>query len=273
MYKFIIALLLCSQLSKGQDKRFIYEYNFAQDSTHLDIKEKEFLNLDIGKTGSKFYSSEIPEQDSLVKIKERPMGKYPYQGIKFLDVIIKKYPDFSIDFYTSCQKYFLVSLTKKLNWQISPEKDKFLGMSVQKATTVLYNRKWTVWFTPDIPIQDGPYFLQGLPGLIVKAEDEKKGISFTLVGIKSLSTFNIKDIPYFFRLDPIRINESALKKVLKNYYEKPTPAVTGNSEDEQRFYDDSGKEVSSAEFYRISEQSTKNALKKINNLLRWDIIK
>ena len=273
MYKIIIALLFISQLSKGQNKRFVYEYNFAQDSTHLEIKEKELLNLDIGKAGSIFYSSDVPEQDSLVKIKQRPMGKYPYQGIKFLDVIIKKYPDLGIDFYTNVQKYYMLSFAKKLDWQISTEKDKYLGMSIQKATTVLYNRKWTVWFTSEIPIQDGPYFLQGLPGLIVKAEDENKGISFTLVAIKSLSTFDIKNIPYYFRFNPIKINENTLKKVLKNYYEKPTPAITGNSEDEHHFYDDSGKEISSVEFNRTMEQNNKNALKKLNNLLRWDIIK
>ncbi len=273
MYKMIIALLLISQFSKGQNKRFIYEYNFARDSTYLEIKEKEFLNLDIGKTGSKFYASEVPEQDSLVKIKERPMGKYPYQGIKFLELIIKKYPGLSIDFYTSCQNYYRVNMTKKLDWQISPEKDQFLGMPVQKATTVLNKRKWTVWFTPDIPIQDGPYLFQGLPGLVVKAEDENKGISFTLVAIKSLSAFDIKDIPYYFRLDPISIDEDALRKVLKNYYEKPVPAFNENSGDDHRFYDNSGKELTRAEFSRMMEQSTKNALKKSNNLLRWDIIK
>lgn len=273
MYKMIIALLLISQFYKGQNKRFVYEYNFAQDSTHLEIREKELLNLDIGKTGSKFYASEVPEQDSLVKIKERPMGKYPYQGIRFLELIIKKYPEFTIDFYTSCQNYYRVTMTKKLDWQISPEKDQFLGMPVQKATTVLNKRKWTVWFTPDIPIQDGPYFFQGLPGLVVKAEDENKGVSFSLVAIKSLPAFDIKDIPYYFRLDPISIDENGLKKILKNYYEKPVPAQAGNSDDDVHYYDDSGKEVSGAEFSRISEQNNKNALKKSNNLLRWDIIK
>ena len=273
MYKIIIALLFISQFSKGQNKRFVYEYSFAQDSTHLDIKEKEFLNLDIGKTGSKFYAAEVPEQDSLFKIKERPAGKFPYQGIKFLELIIKKYPSLNMDFYTNCQNYYMVNMTKKLNWQISPDKDQFLGMPVQKATTVLNKRKWTVWFTPDIPIQDGPYFFQGLPGLVVKAEDENKGITFTLVAIKSLTAFDIKDIPYYFRFKPIAVNEDTLRKVLKNYYEKPTPPKAGDSEDTVRYYDDSGKELTRAEFSRMMEQSNKNALRKTNNLLRWDIIK
>lgn len=274
MHRIIIALLLLlNQFSKGQNKRFVYEYSFAQDSTHLDTREKELLNLDIGKTGSKFYAAEMLEQDSLVRIKERPVSKYPYQGIKFLELIIKKYPEFTIDFYTSCQNYYKVNMNKKLNWQISPEKDQFLGMPVQKATTVLNKRKWTVWFTPDIPIQDGPYLFQGLPGLVVKAEDENKGISFTLVAIKSLSVFDLKDIPYYFRFKPIAVNEDVLRKVLKNYYEKPIPTKAGDSNDDAPYYDGSGKELTWPEFSRMVEQNNKNALKKTNNLLRWDIIK
>ncbi|MFP3813502.1 GLPGLI family protein, partial [Bacillus sp. SIMBA_005] len=88
-------------------------------------------------------------------------GKYPYQGIKFLDVIIKKYPSFDMNFYTSCLIYYDVSLNKKLEWKILPEKATILGYPVQKATTTLYKRKWTVWFTTEIPVQDGPYFFHG----------------------------------------------------------------------------------------------------------------
>jgi GLPGLI family protein len=38
-----------------------------------------------------------------------------------------------------------------------------------------------------MPIQDGPYKFHGLPGLILKIEDETKSHSFALKGIKSLS--------------------------------------------------------------------------------------
>jgi GLPGLI family protein len=276
MYKVVslFLLFLTSFLFKAQNKRFIFEYRFAADSTHLEIQKKELLNLDIGKQGSKFYASEITEQDSLVKINEKPIGKFPYQGINFLNVIIKNYPDFSMDFYTSCSGYYKVNLNKKLDWQILPEKNKILGYSVQKATTVLYKRKWTVWFTTDIPVQDGPYFFHGLPGLIIKAEDEKKGISFNLVGIKKIKDhFDIDEIPYFFRLQKVEINESSLQKILKNYYDKPSPRRADENMDGTHTFHLEDKEVSAAEFYRVIEQRNKNALKKSNNLLRWDIIK
>ncbi|KQM41807.1 GLPGLI family protein [Chryseobacterium sp. Leaf201] len=262
MYRIFFYCLFISLLSNAQNKRFVYEYSFAEDSTHIEIQAKEFLNLDIGKQGSQFYSSDIIEQDSLVKIKERPIGKYPYQGIKYLDVIIKNYPSFDINFYTASGIYYNVNIIKKLDWKILPEKDTILGYSVQKATTILYKRKWTVWFTPDIPIQDGPYFFHGLPGLIIKAEDQNNSISFNLVGIKSFNHFDISETPYYFKLDTVKITENDLKKLLRNYLDKPSPKLNNEYGDvKQVFYDGNGKEVSSAEFYRITEQNNKKRFK------------
>lgn len=274
MYRIVFFLLITAQLYKSQNKRFVYEYSFAEDSTQLDIKKREFLNLDIHKNSSRFYSSDIPEQDSLVRIKEKPKDKFPYQGIQYLDVIVKNYPDFNMTLYTSCQNYYQVKMQKKPKWKIFPEKEKILNFLAQKATTTLYNRKWTVWFTTDIPIQDGPYLLHGLPGLIVKAEDEKKGISFQLVEIRSLRNSDPEELPYYFRHKLILVTENSFKTILKNYFENPSPQRNNDNNDlKQIFFDGNGKEISDCEFYRMVERNNKKALEKRNNLLRWDIIK
>lgn len=277
MYKLIFFFFIFfSSLMNAQNKRFVYEYVLAKDSTHLEIKEKEFLNLDIGQQGSKFYAAEVLKLDSLIKNKETLMGDFPYQNINFLDVVIKNYPGFDINFYTNCLIDYKVSLQKKLDWKIFPEKKNILGYSTQKATTTLYKRKWTVWFTTDIPVQDGPYLFQGLPGLIIKAEDDQRSISFNLIGIQSLHRFDLNEIPYYFKSDLLQISENDLKKAIKNFHDKPSVQMHDEGDPRagkiQTFYME-GKEVSSSEFYRIMEQMNKNALKKTNNLLRYDIIK
>lgn len=58
----------------------------------------------------------------------------------------------------------------EINWKLFTEKDSIGGYVCQKATCTYYGRKWTVWFTKDIPCQAGPWRLHGLPGLIMKAE-------------------------------------------------------------------------------------------------------
>ncbi|WP_345989294.1 GLPGLI family protein [Chryseobacterium sp. PTM-20240506] len=276
MYKVVFFFLFVSLFIKSQNKRFVYEYVFAKDSTHLENKEKEILNLDIGKEGSKFYAAQVLVLDSLIKNKETPMGDFPYQKIGFLDVVVKKYPSFDMNFYTSCLVDYNVSLHKKLDWQVFPEKKNILGYSVQRATTTLYKRKWTVWFTTDIPVQDGPYLFQGLPGLIIKAEDDQRSISFNLIGIQSLHRFDISEIPYYFKSDLLQISEKDLKNAIKNFHDKPSVQMHDEGDPRalniQNFHID-GKEVSRSEFYRIMEQNNKEAIKKTNNLLNYDIIK
>ena len=46
-------------------------------------------------------------------------------------------------------------------------------------------REWTVFYTEDIPLMDGPWKFHGLPGLIMKASDENGHYTFECIGIKS----------------------------------------------------------------------------------------
>ena len=88
----------------------------------------------------------------------------------------------------------------KFNWKIDAQKEKIGAYNVQKATTEYGGRKWTAWFTADIPLQDGPYKFHGLPGLIVKVTDEGNNYSWELKGNKKVENFN--EIPYIETVSP-----------------------------------------------------------------------
>lgn len=71
------------------------------------------------------------------------------------------------------------------NWEIEADSTKtVLGYECIKATTDYHGRKWSVWFAPEIPIQNGPWKLDGLPGLILDAEAEGSQYSFIATGIQ-----------------------------------------------------------------------------------------
>jgi GLPGLI family protein len=69
------------------------------------------------------------------------------------------------------------------SWDIGEKKDTIAGLSCYNAYTTYGGRKYTAWFSPDVPIPDGPYVFGGLPGLIVEISDEKGWFTFRLKSI------------------------------------------------------------------------------------------
>jgi GLPGLI family protein len=103
--------------------------------------------------------------------------------------IYKNFPKKGVLTFSSYQggKFLRVTQTNGLKWKIEGEKDTILlGYNCQMARTSFAGRNYIAWFTPRIPINDGPYKFQGLPGLIVKISDTKNEHRFTLTGIQKL---------------------------------------------------------------------------------------
>jgi GLPGLI family protein len=71
----------------------------------------------------------------------------------------------------------------KLDWQLEDGTDTIATYVCQKATLKFRGRNYTAWFTPDIPVSDGPWKFSGLPGLILKVEDADQLYSFTMIGM------------------------------------------------------------------------------------------
>jgi len=72
----------------------------------------------------------------------------------------------------------------KINWTIQGEQKEVGGFMCQKAEADFRGRHYIAWFTLDIPISDGPWKLQGLPGLILEAYDSKEEVKFILTDLE-----------------------------------------------------------------------------------------
>lgn len=62
----------------------------------------------------------------------------------------------------------------KIEWQLIDETKKIGNIKAFKATGEFRGRTYTAWYVRDIPLPYGPWKLQGLPGLIVEAYDDRK---------------------------------------------------------------------------------------------------
>lgn len=95
------------------------------------------------------------------------------------------------------------------NWNIISDSDSTIaGLKTHKAECRFGGRRWLAWFTPEIPVSDGPYKFSGLPGLIVKLESSEGDYSFHISGIeRNLSEKSLPVIPNYSLISETRFKE------------------------------------------------------------------
>ena len=92
-------------------------------------------------------------------------------------------------------KTFLISGDiDKYDWKLSGEQKKILGFNCQKATGSKDEKKYVVWFTPEIPVSSGPNAFGQLPGMIleVNVDDGQRQYLAEKVEFKKLEKGVIK---------------------------------------------------------------------------------
>lgn len=209
-----LFLLTVCFAANAQDtaNRFFYELTF-KPKKGVDVTEKVIMVLDITKEKSIYRDYTLLAQDSILKVQIEAMQKSgTFKDIsktikmpKFSEKIYKMYPDMKILYIERIANGFTpmniaYNDEVKFNWKIQNEKEKVGTYNTQKATTEFGGRKWTAWFSADLPFQDGPYKFYGLPGLIVKVEDDAKNYTWELRGNKKIENFN--EVSYAESISP-----------------------------------------------------------------------
>ena len=266
----ILFLLLLPCFAFGQNKQFLYEYKFIPDSTNKADVKTEIMILNVQKDRSEYYSSLRYASDSAQfadyqkGINSAPLGN------AIVNEWVTKYPNSNQVFHTTFLIWdkYKVKQDVELNWKLTNEFSKILNYDVQKATTEFGGRKWTAWFTKEIPIQDGPYKFKGLPGLILKIEDSMKSHLWELKGIRSNQEEFIYPNLGQYRITELNYNQFVKK--FKNYRANPTADLVGQIPDQR---DATGKMRTSAEVIREINQQAMERLAKENNLIEVNILK
>lgn len=66
----------------------------------------------------------------------------------------------------------------RIQWQMLNERKKIGKYTCNKAMTTFRGRTYEVWYTLDIPLNIGPWKLQGLPGAILEAKSKDGKVAF-----------------------------------------------------------------------------------------------
>jgi GLPGLI family protein len=112
-------------------------------------------------------------------------------------------------------KYNLVDSTYHIEWEIKPMSKTILNYKCQLARGSLRGRTYSVYFTTEIPIKNGPHKFDGLPGLVLEIVSDDKCVFYKA---KSISRTDEKIENTY--LDKTLINWNIYSKNYKIYFNK-----------------------------------------------------
>ncbi|WP_250252354.1 GLPGLI family protein [Chryseobacterium sp. Marseille-Q3244] len=230
----IIALALFIQQVSAQANRFVYQVTMKPDAENKADIKTENAYLDISQDKSVFYSENRIKRDSIMQKAFQGGGG---RGSINRDQMegLRSNINYSVEKDKANQKtYFKDRIgrdiysyeeDRPLNWKISSETRKIGEYKVQKAEADFAGRKWTAWFTTDLPYQDGPYKFGGLPGLIVKVEDDKGDYSFDL-----MKNYKIAELPALNQFgNTLKVKRSDFVKQQQKFKTDPMSFMTQGS--------------------------------------------
>lgn len=231
----------------------VYKYEYSQSGLKEIVYRTDEMMLQISPEESRFFSTKTEFHDSLkaapggaellkrmqmdvlnnsgaierdadgnikrITVTKDMMDATPRRGIT---ENVYKYPDEGQITVIKCESmpedvyYEYTVPMDELVWETGDSTKMILGYECQNAEADYHGRRWRVWYTPDIPVSEGPWQLAGLPGLILEAETEGGEYRFTATGIHETDEM-IKDLPG----NPVT-EKSTRKEVLKIRKENAT---------------------------------------------------
>lgn len=197
------------------------------DSTHQYI-------LLANSSQSKFYSPRTEQIDSLCstpdgEAKFKEMQRAAALAGNFDDIprrdgsmyVVKSTDTNVMKVYDTAgmEQYVVEEPIENIDWTLSEDSLKnVLGYDCIMATADYHGRKWTAWFTPEIPLQAGPWKLAGLPGLILEADADNGVYSFVATGIQN-TTRQISPVYLADRYE--KVSRKDLLKAQCSFFDNP----------------------------------------------------
>lgn len=110
----------------------------------------------------------------------------------------------------------------KMDWELTGDTEVIAGYPCQKAVTKYGGRSWSVWFSPEVPIDCGLWKFNGLPGLIMKAVDSKEEYVFNLTRMEQKQY----DIVRYPKREKI-VSKEQYRKTEKTAHDDPIMVAEG----------------------------------------------
>ena len=185
--------------------------------------------LDLGQYSSRFYSQRFEQflqlRDSVERATQDPMDKLQFLASMYGSKKGREYEVYkhiprkgSLIYTDVLHNDFFFCYEENIPafaWELAEGDTLILGYPCHKAVCYFRGRTWTAWYALDLPFDNGPWKLGGLPGLILGAFESRNEFSFIATGIEQLSeteTINYRAKRYE-ELTPIKF-----QRLLQDYW-------------------------------------------------------
>ncbi|MCC8036336.1 MAG: GLPGLI family protein [Rikenellaceae bacterium] len=167
-----------------------YDYRFSKDTADLSTGfSQETMVLQVGSGLSRFYSYLTMKADSLLATVSSPdevladISKFR-SGENFN--VYKNYPAGKLTYTDKIGNgwYIYEEDYTPQQWHLHGKTREIEGYECRMATCSFRGRNYTAWYTPEIPLGEGPWKFSGLPGLILEVSDDAGHYRFTLSGLQ-----------------------------------------------------------------------------------------
>lgn len=215
---------------------FIFICNLlnSQNKTNTQVEYEMVLNflgpslynskLIFNKESSFFISIEnlIESEKNSIKIQETDTSYFFNTKIhsKAKNIILtkrKKDSLYELKEGFPIKKYYIIGeKTPIIKWKLSNETKIIKDYQCYKAFCEFRGRKYTAWYTLDIPTFFGPFKFHGLPGLILEIVDDRKEVSFIAKKIINSQTTIPKLVD--IKKDAKFITKEKYKEDIKKYF-------------------------------------------------------
>lgn len=192
----VMCVVVIAASAQTADIEVSYEAHHPNLRNGKDDLTSQYILL-ANSDESKFYSPKTEYVDSLNstpdgKAKLNEMTRNAYLGGKLDDIprsdgsyyVVKSGNKYTYYDNSGLEKYVYEEPVAELGWEIGDSTKTILGYECVMAIANYHGRRWTAWFSPEIPVNAGPWKLTGLPGLILEATADGNQYSFIATGIQ-----------------------------------------------------------------------------------------
>ncbi|MCX4335937.1 MAG: GLPGLI family protein [Bacteroidales bacterium] len=264
----IIALIAMQVCAEAQAIRAAYKFYYKKDVTEKGFYVEPDMMLDYdGKTAA-FYSDATYHRDSLKSLAFDNNGSiqdqdaynqiFNYRPNATQDITLIDFQHRSFEIGYHALTVHIIGKSDNLEmpqWELhDTTTTSTLGYEVKMATADFMGRKWTIWYTEEIPVPAGPWLLCGAPGLIVHAKDSENIFIFKLLNVDLL------DAPTRYDNLKKHYHDKQPKMRYYSYDLKNAEKIHNRTQRDTKFSDElSGMNISSA--YIVHQNGEKEMYK------------